>query len=162
MGDEHGGAALGRLARPRCHERPVGAAATRPRKRGTAEEEQADGRVRRVSGCHGLVVDEREKRGTDHALGFEVGLGLLEAHLVASAAERLVLDTAREDELVDRGDAPGRRARRVAGGVGGLEHHSDRHGLVLVRDDAEGGEPFDEIQRRAGLAELPFGARAAV
>ena len=162
MGDEHGGAALGRLAGARCDERPVGAAATRlgsvaPPKRSSRR--ACTTRIRLRTGWSS--TNARNVEPTTPSVSKSAS-ACSRPTSSPDAAERLVLDTAREDELVDRGDAPGPRARRVAGGVGGLEHHSDRHGLVLVRDDAEGGEPFHEIQRRAGLAELPFGARAAV
>ena len=158
--DEHGRAAVCRLACPRGDERPVGAAAAGGRQRRAAEEEQAERRVRGVARRDRLAVDEREERRADLALGGEVGLGLLEADLVGVAAERLVLDPPRRDELVDRLHAPRGGSRRLGHLVARGEHHPDRDRLVLVGEDAELCQPLDEVGGRARLAELPLAAAA--
>ena len=160
--DEHGRAARRGFACPRCDERPVGAAAAGGRKRGAAEEQQAERGVGGVSGRDRLAVDEGEERRAVAALGGEVGLRLLEPDLVGIAAERLVLDPPRPDELVDRRDPPGRVLRRLPRAASPAAST-----IPIATGSSSSGtmpsiaEPLDEVRRRARLAELPFGAAAA-
>ena len=95
------------------------------------------------------------------AFGVEVGLGLIDPDLVGIAAESFVLDASRPDELVDRGDPPGRYVPGGATGACRPEHHPDRDGSCSSGTMPSDAEPLHEIRRRARFAELPFGTAAA-
>jgi hypothetical protein len=155
-------AARRRLARPGRDERAISATAARRREGSAAEEQQAERCVRGIPGRDGLAVDEPEEHGAVDALPCVVGLHLLELDLFGPVvAERLVLDSPRRHELVDRYDPAGGCPRRLGHLAARGEHHPDRHRLVLVRDDAERAQPLDEVGRRARLAELPLCAAPA-
>ncbi len=115
-------------------------------------------RIRGVPCRDGLGVDEGKERRAVHPFPCEIDRRLVEADRVGLAAEGLVLDATGEDELVHRDDRAGSHPGRVLQLGCDAQHHSGRDRLVGVRQNPEPGELFQEVRRRARLAQFPLGA----